>query len=130
MPVRAALTINDGQATPAAHTFAVAGEQGSAALWQDKTGGIAAGFINLTHEYRPAKSATGANSVIYALTQPTLGTVNGVTQKVRTSSAQVRFNFAQDATDQERKDLVAYTINILSNATYRAATWGLEPTYG
>jgi hypothetical protein len=38
-------------------------------------------------------------------------------------------NFAQDATDQEKKDLVAYVINHLSNATVRPSIYGQEPFY-
>jgi len=130
MPVRAALTINDGAATPLAHTFAVNGDKGAVASFVDKTSGIPIGFIEFGHEVRPAKSTTGANSVILTVNLPTLGTVNGVTQKVRNSSASVRFNFAQDSTDAERKDLVAYIVNGLSNATIRPSLYNIEPYYG
>jgi hypothetical protein len=130
MPVRANLTVNDGQATPAAHTFAVNGDKGAVASFVDKTSGIPIGFIELGHEVRFAKSVGAANSVLMSVNLPTLGTVNGVTQKVRNSSALVRFNFAQDSTDQERKDLVAYVINGLGNATIRPSLYNIEPYYG
>lgn len=129
MPAIAALSINDGQATPAAHTFAVQGTTGLRATWLEKTAGVASGYLKLTDEYREAKSATGANSRILGFEFPVVATVDGSTVRVRVSSAQVRFNFAQDSTDQERKDAVAYVTNVLSNSTMKAAIWGQEPTY-
>jgi hypothetical protein len=129
MPAIANLTINDGQAAPAAHTFSVVGTTGAKATWADKSGGIPIGYAKFTNEVREAKSSNGAHSVIYGYELPTMGTVNGVSQRVRVSSAQVRLNYAQDSTDQERKDLVAYVINSLSNATVKAAAIGIEPHY-
>jgi hypothetical protein len=42
------------------------------------------------------------------------------------SSASVVFNFAQDATLQERKDLLAYIANALNDATNKAAIYNLD----
>lgn len=129
MPAIAALSINDGQATPAAHTFAVQGTTGLKATWLEKSAGVSAGYLRLTDEYREAKSSTGAHSRLLGLEFPTMATVNGVNTRVRVSSAQVRFNFAQDATDQEKKDIVAYVTNFLSNATEKPAIYNQEPWY-
>jgi hypothetical protein len=129
MPAIAALTINDGAATPVSHTFAVQGTTGQKATWLEKSAGVSIGNIKLTDEYREAKAPTSANRRLFGYEMPTVATVNGVTTRVRVSSAQVVFNFAQDATDQEKKDLVAYVINHLSGATVRAAIWGQEPFY-
>jgi hypothetical protein len=129
MPAIANLTINDGQAAPAAHTFAVVGTTGTKATWADKSGGIPIGYTKLTNEVREAKSTNGAHSVIFGFELPVMGTVNGVSARVRVSSAQVRFNYAQDSTDQERKDAVAYVINALSLASVKAAAINIEPHY-
>lgn len=129
MPAIAALTINDGQASPAAHTFAVVGTTGQKATWADKAAGIPVGYTKLTNEVREAKSKDGAHSVIFGIEFPTLASVNGVQTRVRVSSAQVRFNYAQDSTDQERKDLVAYVINALSNTGVKSAAIAIEPHY-
>lgn len=129
MPAIANLTINDGAATPVAHTFSVVGTTGAKATWADKSGGIPTGFAKITNEVREAKSKDGAHSVIIGFELPVLATVNGVTTRARVSSAQVRFNYAQDSTDQERKDAVAYVVNALSNATVKAAAYNIEPHY-
>jgi hypothetical protein len=122
----AALTINDGQATPAAHTFAVDTTNGRKASWNEKTAGIALGYFPLSFEYRPATTPTGANRVLINLSTPSVATVDGTTKRVRVSSASVVFNFAQDATLQERKDLLAYIANALNDATNKAAIYNLD----
>lgn len=129
MPAIAALTINDGQTTPVAHTFAVVTSNGAKSQFADKISGVPAGYTKLTHEVREAKSATGAHSVIISYEMPTTATVNGVLTRVRVSSAQVRLNFAQDSTDQERKDLTAYVVNGLGNATVKPTLYNIEPFY-
>lgn len=129
MPAIAALTVNDGLASPAAHTFAVVGTTGQKATWADKASGIPTGYIKITNEVREAKSANGAHSVIFGYEMPTLATVNGVSTRARVSSAQVRFNFAQDSTDQERKDLVAYVLNSLGVTSVKQAAYNIEPHY-
>lgn len=129
MPTMQNLTINDGQTTPAAHTFAVANASGSSAEWAEKTAGILNGYYVLKNEVRKPQNTTGALRNISSLVMPTTATVDGSLKVVRSSSAQVVFNFAQDATDQERKDLVAYTINYLSNAVVKPAIIAGEPFF-
>lgn len=129
MPAIAALTINDGQNTPAAHSFAVGTTDGNKAQWYEKSAGVVSGYLGLSMSVRMATSATGANSVIIDFNQPILGGVAPALSVVRRSSASLRFNFAQDASDQERKDLVAYITNFLSNAGAKAAIPALEPYY-
>jgi hypothetical protein len=119
----AALSINDGLATPGAHTFAVDTTNGRKASWNEKTAGVAVGYFPLSHEYRPATTPTGANRVLINLSTPRVATVDGTQKRVSVSSAQVVFNFAQDATLQERKDLLAYISNYLADATAKAAIY-------
>lgn len=128
MPAIANLTINDGQASPVAHTFAVGTTDGQQAKWVEKSAANSLGYFPLTYSVRLSKSATGANVVEIGLSTPTLdGTVtNAVARK---STASVRFNFSQAATQQEMKDLVAYVTNFLSNASVKAAIPALEPFY-
>ncbi len=124
MPDIAALTVADG--IPVNHTFAVIGTNGQTAQWADKAGGISIGYPKITHEVRQAKSSTGANSVLVSIELPTVSTVNGVNTRARLSTCAVRFNFAQDSTLVERKDLVGYLINFLSNTTVRPTVYDTE----
>nr|URG15364.1 MAG: coat protein [Leviviridae sp.] len=129
MPATAALTVNDGQASPAAHTFAVNGTTGTKATWLEKSAGVTIGYIRLDHEVRNAKSPTAADRVIVNIAMPTVATVDGSSKRVRLSSAQVVFNHSQESTLAERKDLVAYVINALSNAAVKPTLYDVEPFF-
>jgi NaMN:DMB phosphoribosyltransferase len=129
MPAIANLTIADGQGTPVNHTFTVVTTDGSKGYWADKVSGVPVGYSKLNIETRQAQSTTGAHSVLINYELPATAVIDGVTTRVRVSSVALRFNFAQDSTDQERKDAVAYAINILSNATAKAAIYNIEPWY-
>lgn len=129
MPAISNLTINDGQATPSAHTFSVNTTDGTAARWLEKSAGISIGYMPLTMSVRMAKSPTGADVVEVTLSKPTVSTVDNVSTVAYRSSASLRFNFSQSETDQGKKDLVAYVTNFLSNAAVKAAIPALDPFY-
>ena len=129
MPTMAALSVNDGQTTPVAHTFAVGTTNGAVATWYEKLAGIALGYFRLDYEVRRAKTPSAADRAIITLVMPSVADVAGVTTKVRASSAKVEFNFAQSATQQEKKDLVAYITNTLGTAAVKAAIADLEPYF-
>lgn len=129
MPAIATLAINDGAATPVAHQFVPVTTDGSTARWADKLAALPIGYNVITDEVRQPGNATAAYRRLVGFSFPVLATVNGVSTKVRTSSAQVIFNFAQDSTDQERKDAVAFVSNFLSNATVKPAIQNIEPFY-
>lgn len=128
MPAIANLSINDGQSTPVAHTFAVGTTDGQNAKWLEKTAAASTGYYSLTYGVRLGKTPTAANVVEVSIIMPTLdGTsLNGVMRK---SSASLRINFAQSASQQEMKDMVAYLTNFLSNVNVKAAIPNLEPFY-
>lgn len=129
MPAFTSIAINDGQGTPASHTFAPLSKEASMATFVDRSPANAVGWKKIKHEVISAKSAGAANRVKIDFADPVLATIDGVVQKVRGSSASITFNFAQDATDQERKDLLAYATNWLSNATVKTSVQNIEPFY-
>lgn len=129
MPAIAALTINDGQATPAAHTFNPVTTDGSKAMWADRSPGIPAGYRTISHEVLGPSGARTVNRLTFGFMTPTLATVNGVDTQVRYSSAQVVLNIHPESTLQERKDLLAYITNFLSNANVKTSVENVEPFY-
>jgi hypothetical protein len=129
MPAISSLSINDGQVSPVAHTFAVGSTNGQEAYWLEKSAGSSLGYYKLTYRANSAKSPSAADTVEVQLSLPTLSTADDVISQARRSSASLRFNFAQSATDQERKDLVAYVTNFLANSTVKAAASAIEPFY-
>lgn len=129
MPAIAALSINDGQASPVAHSFAPVTTDGSTAKWADRSPTIPAGFRTISYEVvGPAGNRT-TNKLQMGLYNPTVATVNSVDQVVRYSSAQVTLSIHPDATLQERKDLLAYMANFFANTSVKTSVENIEPFY-
>lgn len=130
MPSYTAYTINDGQATPVAHSFGPSGEKdGGSASFVDRSPVISALWKKITHVARMATSANAANRVQISILDPVGGTVDGQTVKIGQNLAKMEFNFRQNATDQEKKDLVAYASNWLGHATVKDGIIKTEPFY-
>lgn len=129
MPAFTSIVINDGQGTPVAHTFSPLNKEGGAAYFVDRSPANAVGWLKVKHEIVMGKTPTAANRVKIDFTCPVLATINSVLTKVRMSSSSQVFNFAPDATDQERKDLRAYNQNWLGHASVKTSIETLEPFY-
>jgi hypothetical protein len=129
MPAIAALSINDGLATPVAHSFAPVTTDGSVAKWADRSPSIPSGFRTISFEVAAPSGSRITNKLQMGLMNPTVATVNSVDQVVRYSSAQVTLNIHPDATLQERKDLLAYLVNFFANATVKTSVENIEPFY-
>ena len=73
MAAIAALTLNDGAATPVAHTFGPLGiDQARIAKWQDRSGGIALGFPTVTFSMRQPSKASRNFKLTAKVVVPTL----------------------------------------------------------
>jgi len=129
MPAIASLSINDGQTTPVAHTFSPVTTDGSKAEFAERSASSPAGFYMLTHEVRRPATAAAAHRILIGLNVPVMATVNGVPTVVRNSSAQVILNLSNQSSEQERKDLLAYVKNILSNSSVATTVHNIEPFY-
>jgi hypothetical protein len=127
MPALAALSINDGQATPAAHTFSPVTSNGAKAEWADRSSSTPAGYRTISNEVRKPASATAAYRNITSIYLPVEATVDGVVKVVGFNSVRIECNFRQESPDQERKDAVAYAGNALLNSTFKDAIISNEP---
>lgn len=129
MPAIAALSINDGQSTPVAHTFNPTTTDGSRAEFADRSPTIASGFRKFSHEITAPNGQRTTYKIAMGWMIPVVATVNGVDQVVRYSSAQLVLNAHPDSTAQERKDLLAYVVNAASNASVKTSVENIEPFY-
>lgn len=140
MTAFAAITLNDGQATPVAHTFAARRfDQNGAAKWQDISGGISAGFPTVTALLRePLKgSKTPSYRATIKIMAPTLevvnaSTYNGITPaptKAYDCIGTVEFVIPERATLQNRKDILAYVANALAQADLKSLVVDLAFIY-
>lgn len=129
MPAIAALSVNDGLATPVAHTFSPVSTDGSTAKWADRSPSIPAGYRTISEEVAAPSGSRTVYRVTWGFMNPTVAAVNGVDTVVRYSSAQVVLNIHPDSTLQERKDLLAYVANTLGLAGMKTSVENLEPYY-
>jgi len=138
MTAIAALTLADGQATPANHTFSPVNiDQAGVAKWADRSGGIALGFPQVSFMMRnPTKSnrnykVTGKVVVpVLEVTSPSTATgIQPAPTLAYNLTANIEFVFAERSTAAQRADVLAYTKNYLANAVMSQAVSSFESVY-
>lgn len=129
MPAAAAITINDGQATPVAVTFSPESVTSDVATFADRTAGVAVGFRRLSVSNKFAKGASKVNRAKFSVDYPVTALVNGVTTVAYTLRGTVDVILPDQATDTERKNLIAFLTNGLANTSIRGAVRDLDPLY-
>jgi len=142
MTAIAAIVINDGVATPVAHTFApvTATDRNGVAQWADRSGGIAVGFPVLTFSSRLPSKAAGPNRAykvtakvvlpVLDITSPSTGT--GVQPAPSVGYSLIgtcEFSLPERSTLAQRKDLLAFVKNYLANAVVTAGVQDFETVY-
>lgn len=122
------ITINDGQGTPVAHTFAPAKTQADYALLEDRAAGIYIGYNKLVFSLkRPSgdsKSALRNLKLNIDIETPKLenvtnSTISGIAPAPTISyrpMVKLEVTFPERCSLQDRKDLQAFMKNVLSNA--------------
>lgn len=138
MAAQANLVLNDGQTTPVAKTFSSNGAGAvepsvNQALWQDKTSGIAIGFPTITLRVRLGSQM---NEVRKKIVLPTLEVISG-SDGGYTPSPKVAYEVMSDetfklpsrCTQQNRKDVLAFSANFNGHAVMKSAVHDLEPVW-
>lgn len=135
----ATITINDGQATPVAHTFTARRLQEGIAKWQDISGGIAVGFPTITASLRePVRGSKSPNyKATIKVALPVLEVVNSSTYSGITPAptkaydvvASLDIIMPERSALQNRKDIRAYLANLLANADIKAMVEDLNMVY-
>lgn len=133
------ITLNDGQATPVAHTFAARRITEGIAKWQDVSSGVAVGFPTVTASLRePVK---GSKVPVYraeiVITVPKLETVNASTYNGITPAptkaydcvAKLTLLLPERSETAVRKDMRAYLANALAQADIKTMIEDLAFVY-
>jgi len=129
MPALAPIVINDGAATPVAHTFTPVTTNGSDAVSSNRAATILSGAEQLTTSVRAPQSPTASWKIEIGLVLPTVATVDGLDQVVRSSKSSLVINFAQSSTAAERKNMRVLLMNALANADLIKVIETPEPQY-
>lgn len=128
MPQLASITINDGQGTPAAHTFSPVTTDGSVASLKERVG-VPISYTGLTVQVRPPVKGGEVYKVRIAFAIPTTAVVDGQTVVDYTHSGSLELLLPERGTLQNRKDLQAFFKNALGHATVTSVIENLEPLY-
>jgi len=135
MTAIAAITLADGQATPANHTFAPVGiDANGVARYEDKSGGIALGFPAVTISMRrPTKGSrnykvTGKVVLpVLEVTSPSTATgIQPAPTKAYDLIANVDFVLPERSSVAQRSDVLAYMKNLVAGAVITSAAKDLE----
>lgn len=135
------LSINDGQASPVAHTFTARRIDAGVAKWQDISGGIPVGFTTLRASLREPvkgqKNGSAVYKVVIDLVIPTLETVSNSTYsgilpaptKAYDCVCRIEMMLPERSALQDRKNLRAYIANALGQADLKALIEDLNMVY-
>lgn len=137
MPQMANIVINDGQATPVAHTFGPGPLVGTEAVFLDRSGGISIGYPKvIINAAQPSKTSrlykTRVKLVVPVLEVVNASTYNGITPaptKAYDLTFDGTFFCPERATLADRKNLLAYVKNLLAHATLTAVVQDQEVVY-
>lgn len=135
------IVINDGQATPAAHTYAPAQTATDYALLEDRASGMYIGYNKLVFSLqRPkgdARSATRNLKLTLRVETPKLETVSNNSASGIAPAPTVAYRpvvevtatIPERATLQDRKDLQAFMKNLMAHASVTSAFENYELPY-
>lgn len=130
MAQAAALVINDGQATPVAVTFTPESVTPELSTFVDRSSGVAARFRRLSNRYQPATASLKRTRTALSVSAPIWGTLpSGASGVIYTLRGKVDFDFPENCTDAERKDMYAFVLNSLSNTLLRGSLRDNDPLY-
>ena len=139
MTAFAALTaINDGQATPVAHTFSpVSIDAAGIAKWVDRVGGISIGFPTVTLSVREPSKSSRAYKVTRKIVLPVLevtsaSTATGI-QPAPTKAYELintsEWVLPERSSLADRANLLAYAKNIDALAVVQDAIKNYDPVF-
>lgn len=145
MPVVTNVVINDGAASPVAHTFSPIGKDSKGVHWFEQTTPTPANALVAKRigyrQTRPIRDARGqlttAGKAIYTIAIPTAQTLGtndaGILPPpslAYQTAVRIEFDLPERSAGQERKDLRVLALNLLLQAMAIANIDMLQPTYG
>jgi len=143
MSAAANIVINDGAATPVAHTFSPIGKDEKGVMWFEQTtptpaSPLAAKRIGYrqTRVLDPKGQLTGKSKIVLTVYVPTLETLgtsgSGFTPPPTTAyveESRHEFTLPERSLKQERKDTRSFAANLLANAQIISAVDDLQTIY-
>lgn len=139
MSAIANIVINDGKATPVAHTFApvTSSDPNGVAVWTDRVSGIAVGFPVLSFKLRaPVKGSrvyrltAKVKYPVLNVTSPSTGTgIQPLPSVAYNIEANIDFVIPEASLLPDRKDFFAFVKNYMASATWTQAVEQYEDVF-
>lgn len=128
MPAIGNIVINDGAATPVAHTFSPDGFTGDVCEFHDRSGGISVGYPKITAKSVSPSRTSKMYKVTYKVVLPVLETASGTSSNGFAPAPTLAYNLEcnmtfitpQRSTLQNRTDLLAFVKNLLADSSTTA----------
>lgn len=135
MSAFANIVLNDGQATPVAHTFSPKTCIGTTAIYEDRSSGTAISYKKLQLD---TKDTANLRRIHVRVQDPVLEAITGSNPAGFTPAPQVAFYCDFDGTFtvhsrsslQNREDLIAYVSNLMNDAVLKALVRDGDEIYG
>lgn len=116
-------------ATPTNHTFEPLAASMALSTWKASDNTTQDGKSRLGISLSPASSARRTEKCTISLVIPVEGSVDGVTQVVRTFYADIKTTTPVDATDADRAKFYAMLKNLAAHATVQSYIRDGKPVY-
>lgn len=134
----APIVINDGKATPVAHTFTPVNVRDGVALYADRVGGIQVGFPIIQTQMRDPSGKSRLNKVMVKIDVPSLeqtspSTTTGIQpapMKAYSLAADLVCMLPERCTLAERADFLAYLRNFVAGSVFGNHVLNYDRTYG
>jgi hypothetical protein len=129
MPTASAIVLNDGQATPVAHTFQPNQITPQLAVFTNRDSVTSAGQMTLELGFSPASSKRSTERLSVRFNLPIEATVDGVTAVAYTARFLSDIIIPDSMTASQRADLAAFISNAVSDAIVQGMVTDLDPVY-
>lgn len=131
MPAIGNIVINDGAATPVSHTFGVVTTDGKLASFADRAGGVPAEFplIRISSTTPAGSQRFFRVEMSISMPKSAVDPQTGKSYIARQTQSRVIFTLPETGLLQERKDVLAFTKNLLGLSLTTSLVQDLEAIY-
>lgn len=129
MPTASAISIDDGQATPASHTFEPNQVSNGSATFVDRDATTSAGQKQIVLSFSPASAKRSTTRLSVRFNYPIEQVVDGVTRVAYTARFSSDIVIPDTMTQAERDNLAAFIKNALANTVINGMVSDLDPVY-
>lgn len=127
MPAFTAITLNDGQSTPVAHSFTPVSLSNGVAVWNDRAKSVQLEQPYITAKTTRGKTQAGLTRQTFTLNVPNYSVLDG--KLINVCGATIELRLPSTATQAQRDDLAAYVKNFAASPMFAAMAKNVEGVF-